>query len=203
MEIDTYTEMLSAEKASEESPVAQENVILCGETLDTIYTQRAKVNEIDYRLVSAVTEKLHKAATDKRGLILWLKPGVSRDIKPEPIHLSETIRYLRSDLEYHSTGYDTYELLDETIDRQYQQIMKWLSLPLSTVEEEEPDNLKSLDIHDSLNRLEKMFLTGPVDNNMDMSKPLEEKMKEIIATSTKIFEDIAIEKIRTPDCLGD
>lgn len=202
MEVDAYSQMLSAEHCTNDEKSTRENVIHCQEKVEIIYGKRKTISQLDYRIVSAITEKINKASSDRRGLILWLNPHVSRDIKPEPIHLRPTIRFLRQNSEIDQSGADVYDLFDEPVDDQFTKIMLWMQVP-SSISLDQSKEMRSIDVHETLNRLEAMCLTSPVDQSLNLTQSLEEQMKEITSTAARIFEDIVSEKIRAPDCSGE
>jgi hypothetical protein len=59
-------------------------------------TQASKeaVRLLDDNLSKEISEQLKNANTAETGLIMWLNTGVSRDIKPEPLHLKETLQFI-------------------------------------------------------------------------------------------------------------
>ena len=77
------------------------------------------IRSIDDKLISEISDQLKQANTAEAGLIMWLNTGVSRDIKPEPLHLKQTLQFLIDNKEYLSTGNDVYDLYGCTIDEQY------------------------------------------------------------------------------------
>lgn len=151
-------------------------------------------------LVKSISRELSKDAnTEERGLIMWLNPGVSRNIKPEPFLLRETIKYMRQNVNYESDGYDIYDLFDRDIDYQYNQIIKKTrGLGLSQM-----CTSKRLHIEPVIAELEQLLLTSPVNDATVDCHRLEQQMREIIATATKMFEDVKNNRIQATDCAGN
>ena len=83
---------------------------------------------INTSLVKDIQTKLAKTNNDVEGLIMWLNPGISRDICPEPIHLKDTIRHFTLHPEYQSTGYDSFDIVALSDSNQYRQIKEWMEI---------------------------------------------------------------------------
>lgn len=72
-------------------------------------------------------ENLLSKNTAQAGIITWLKPNVSLVVKPEVIHLKETLKFLMDHEDYLSTGYELYDFIGDNVDIQYDKVMKILN----------------------------------------------------------------------------
>ena len=163
---------------------------------------------INNTLVKDIQTKLAKTNNDTEGLIMWLNPGVSRDICPEPIHLRDTIRHFTLYPEYQSTGYDSSDLIALSDSNQYRRIKEWMEIMRRSQKDKVapvlPRDLKTIDIENfKLKVVEFKFLETAEINLTTKATKLENSMKEVIATAVKILKDVSSNKIKSPDCAGN
>jgi hypothetical protein len=194
MEIDTIKNTIMKNTAGNSSVDDDES---SASLLKNIQDSQKGIRAIEQDLVSAVSRELIRTNHSTRGLILWLNPGVSRDIKPEPIYLRQTIQYMRSNCDYDSDGFDIYDLYNFSENYQYDKILEKLSSSGNAV-----FTAKTLDVQIAISEMEKVLLSTPYDVVVD-AKKLENLMKDIIATAVEIFEEVDQNKIRAPNCTGN
>ena len=206
MEVKTISEIMSLKSSDEPDEHSIQSLENAKTELQNIRDARDTVSKFDATFTAAVTAKLRKSDTFDRGLIMWLNPGVSCDIKPEPVHLRETLAYMGANMEYASTGFDVYDLFDCDVNYQYQKIMEWMKTP----HVQKVVVNKTLTIRATLIRLEEMYLSSPLvveDDAVNSATPksasqVEDRMKDIISTSGHMLEDLLSKKINAPDCDG-
>lgn len=159
--------------------------------------------------MSTVSRELLRANSSTNGVILWLKPGVSRDIKPEPIHLRETIAFMRDNCEYESSGHDSYDIYHQDEAYQFDKIVEQLK-PSWEPPEGSMINLKYI-VEPLIIQLTEAFLSTPsaertiVLNTKQLeknTKQLEKNMTDINSTAASIFADVDKNKISARNCSG-
>jgi len=152
-------------------------------------------------LVDQVKLQLNQSNSAHRGLIIWLNSGTSCSIRPEPLHLRETIAFLKSNISYEADCCDVYDMFDLDIDVQYSNIVKmmWAGSPRL---ENRAVMTKHNNMDSVLQTMEASLLSGSLNSDINSAK-LEDKMKEITATAAKVFEDIVSNRMQAPlECKG-
>jgi hypothetical protein len=159
--------------------------------------------------LDAAKRQLKNSNSKERGLIIWLNPGISRDIKPEPVHLRHTINFLKNNVSYEAGKCDVYDMYDLNVDTQYNMIMQ--QLQQSNVEIEHPVKKKNSVMESVLNSMDdKLVADAPKKPSKALEKKmkkhtaneLESRMKEITATASNIFTDIMNNRITATDSEG-
>lgn len=166
-------------------------------------------NALHTECLNAAKIQLRQSNSSERGLIIWLNPGISRDIKPEPVHLRHTIRFLKDNVSYNAGKCDVYDMYDLDVDTQYEMIMQ--QLKQSSVESEQLVNKEHSAMESVLNIMQNTLIADAPNKpsktvvnrmNKQTANDLEQKMKEITATASNIFSDIINKRITATNSEG-
>jgi hypothetical protein len=156
------------------------------------------ISETSERLRDEISKHVLKHNTAEKGIIAWIKPGVSRQLNPEPIHLKAALKYVLEFSEYESTGYHIGDIYSDDIETQYSKIK--LFLDMST------DNKRSLPSHTktfscpSLERLKALYL--PLCSKICYDQ-LVTTAKPITKTSLNVLEDLNAKLLKTHNSDGN
>lgn len=190
-------------KAMEEVIVgkAMTRTTLAEADADQINSTRKRLEERENEIRRNIQNHLMKSNTEKKGLILWLKSGVSLDIRPEPIHLKEIVAFLIANRSFISTGFDVYEVFFLNTDSKYESILR--ALDYERREEKPPVHArKTLSLDRLLTIKEKYNLPDVSDEALKAWKT-SETLKEIVATAQSVWRDVILKKIELcDDCEG-
>ena len=162
---------------------------------------RKRLEERENEIRRNIQNHLMKSNTEKKGLILWLKSGVSLDIRPEPIHLKEIVAFLIANRSFTSTGFDIYEVFFLDTDSKYESILR--ALDYERREEKPPvhHDQKTLSLDRLLKIKEKYNLPDVSDEALKAWKT-SEALKEIVATAQSVWRDVISKKIELCDDCG-
>lgn len=164
--------------------------------LEDISSARQQLQTMDKAVVDAVTRQLLRTNTAQKGLIMWLKPGVSRNIDPRPIHLEETIAFFEENSSYPSSGKHIFDIHDiENVEDQYSAIDDFVRHGIPTDMSTLPHSRKSLDIAGILQKWRERYGFRRALTPADIAK-LQIGMKEMTKTSNKMLDDICNRRVR-------
>jgi hypothetical protein len=160
--------------------------------VDCSESSRAVIDETQSMLRGELTTHLLKQNTSFKGLICWLKPGVSLKVNPEPIHLKAALKYVLDHKEFDSTGYHICDIFSEQLDIQYAKIVTFINMTnerkcLLTSE------LKQIS-HGSYERLKALYLKNADVGSVDYSKLLS-ATKAITQTASAVIQDVIDKKL--------
>jgi hypothetical protein len=155
--------------------------------------------------LDAAKRMLKKSNTPQRGLIIWLNPGISLDINPEPLHLRNTVQFLKENISYHAGKCDVYDIFDLDVDTQYDMISRQL-LNSNTRSEHLVPKLNS-EMELVLDRMHATLDQYPAPAPAPapakrMQTTLEGRMNDISATASTVFTDILNNRISATDSEG-
>ena len=175
---------------------------------DLVTNSRQTLEELDQKLISSIIRHLLSKNSSERGLILWLNPGVSRDIQPVPIYLRETIQFLLRNKDFDSTGRDIFDVLGESNSAvQYGMIKEALrqSKEINAADFVTESTEKCLDTQGIL-KLKALYFD---ENEFDVTEPnakvikkTEALMLEIVQSAKKIMQDILSQRVYATDRQG-
>jgi hypothetical protein len=135
-------------------------------------------------------EHLLKNNTSSAGIITWIKPGVSTDLRPEPIHFKEVMSFLLDNEDYESNGYDLFDFCNEEVDVQYNNIMALLQDKHIAA----PSQSKKLSFP-PYERMKHLYFSEGINQRVDYSK-LVESMSPILKTSMHMLDNVKLGSIK-------
>lgn len=165
-----------------------------------IKKSKKTLSALDDQLLGSISASLSKRNTAERGLIMWLNPGVSRDINPEPIRLRDTLSYLFANADYVSTGYDAFDIVATLNDSvRYQLIDERLKKVNEAQEESDVNKRLNTTVIESLwgNYFPNDSISGgQTGSNLD-------SINEIVQVGKKVYSDIIKQRIYATNSLGE
>jgi hypothetical protein len=133
--------------------------------------------------------------SSQEGIITFFKPNVTLVVYPEPINLKEALQYLINHEDYESTGFELYDFIGESVNVQFDKIMKILRHE-NRGELLEPKS-KKLSFQPYL-RMKDLYYP---DSSVKYKK-LVDSMAPIIKTSTAILEQVISGSIKVTHSTG-
>ena len=137
-----------------------------------------------------LSRHLLKNNTAERGIITWLKPGVSLDVKPKLLHLLEVMSYLQDNEDYISTGYHLYDFYQEDIDVQYSKICDILFDKCQPTSSGAPRKLSC----PSYEKLKTLCFPEGVPDDVNCAHFLE-RVRLITSASKAVLRDVSDKKL--------
>ena len=145
-----------------------------------------------------ISRHVLKHSTSEKGIISWLRPGVSRQLNPEPIHLKAALKYVMEFSQYKSTGYHICDIYSDDIETQYLKIRHFLDMDTQNMQCI-PSHTKTFSTP-SVERLKALYVplcsTVTYDQLINASKP-------ITKTSINVIEDINAKILKTHNSNGN
>lgn len=160
---------------------------------------RVLIKDTSITLEGEIVSHMLKQNTTEKGIISWLKPGVSRKLCPEPIHLKAALKFIMCNDEFESTGYHICDLYTKDIDEQYDKINEIIKMP-SNRRKQLPFVVKQFSL-ESYERLKALYIG---DNNfaaIDYSKLLN-AAKDINKTAGAVIHDVFDQKLKVHNTTG-
>lgn len=171
------------------------NLVRDREELGVIQKSQKSISALDDQLLSSITRDLLKHNTKERGLILWINPGISRVINPEPVHLRQTLKYLLGEHKaFDSTGYDIFDIMSAPNDAQRYAMIEDRLRQTGQVDFTVPSVRKEIRT-ERLEALRDKYFPDDFDAPIATEKRLENCMLEIVQASKKIFVDVISQRL--------
>lgn len=166
-----------------------------GEELRRIRNSHKSISALDEHLLSNITKDLLKKNTKERGLILWINPGVSRVLKPEPIHLRQTLKALLNNYKFFdSTGFDVFDIIGAPSDAQRYALIEE-RLRQTTLVDFVATSVRKEIRTERLEELRDEYFPDDFDVVIPAEKKLDNCVLEIVQASKKIFVDILSQRM--------
>jgi hypothetical protein len=154
-----------------------------------------KVAKEEY--IQDITQHVSLKNVAHEGCILWLKAGASRQLKPEPIYLNETLTYFSEHNTYDSTNYEFFDICGLNTDQQFKVITDRMLMTAAP-----PVVFKDKVCFD-MARIERLrgFVVDSQPSPKKMNKVVT-ALREIVAVAKHVYEDILAKKLCVVDTDG-
>jgi hypothetical protein len=204
LEVQTTLHKISSSLKDLEANIIRDNMLNAYRSEDEEFVKSSSqaLADLSDRMLEMITTNLLKQSNSECGVIIWLNPGVCRNIFPEPIRLRETLQYLYKNASFSSTGYDIFDIVDISCERTRFKIIEERIKQAQVTQSSMRGVVKRLDTS-NIEALYKVFF--PRDDIKlchDIQTSKIDAIQDIEKTAKKIFSDIVNQRMFASDTSG-
>lgn len=189
-----------------ESKIIRDCIYASNEDIQFLRHSRKSIVALDDELLGNITASLLAKNTAQRGIISWLNSGVSRDIRPEPIHLRQTLQYLIENAKFEMTGHDVFDIFAAPNDStRYALIESRLHETIRGRGDRQEILIEQgeLDTEKMKSLWQQFFPDEPYGATSTADKVLHSSVNDIATVAKKVFVDILKSRMYATNSAGE